>query len=1057
MILRFLYALRLCLFGFLLLFVFVCGVGAPSYAAESDIGVVDRAALLKESLRRFKNGYSRANIFLEEAGITRKSLDLRGLPDGELLIFEVILKEEGLRLEGDVFAEVSGDTVVFSLRDMITLLNFPIDYEPETGDFSGWFIREDQSFRLDSAAGLVRAGGKDFKIAESMRIRDDDIYVSLSDVEAWFGLVLDVNVGTQQVALESDPPLPVVDRLRRRRYKVLDNSRKPASLPRGEDGYDWLGFPLVDVSTTNTYSKGADAKGEFDRTHSIRTANEFARGALTTTLSGDDENALISAQVKYLQESDQPELLGPLKARRFEVGDVLPTFLPITGNASVETGTRITNVDPFVQQRFPQTQISGSIFPGWDIELYRDGALLAFQETDENGFYLFDNIQLFSNENSFRIVAYGPQGEVREEEISVPFDQSRETAGEIVYDASLSFQETQTFSRFLNDDDPDKGTPHFVGFLEAPITDKATVLLGGRYRQEQGEDKVYASAGVATTLAGTLLNADFAVDESGEHSSEFVVGRRFGPHALRGNAAYRSDAYDPGQAGGAVDVFDARVALEGPLPYGLGRNPRYSLGFGYDEDAEGESSVNAVMNLNTRLENIGVSQSFNYIDTSTSEDASIRGTTSVSGSFGKNFIRGLANYTYEPDPSLDTLSASWRRRINSELDTTLDISREVEGKRTRYAAFMNWRPEHATISPSISVDSDNNVIGMLNTRFGVTRVPDQGGFVFTREFVTTNGTINAFVFLDKDGNLIFDGEDEPIPDARVRVPQNGQGEVTDESGLAFIDQLIPNILTDVFVDRASLSDPFWIPAREGVSILPRTGTNNRVDLPVHVAGEMDGTVYARKPDGSASPLRDLTLSLYDQKGEVVKTTRVASDGFYIFDLIPPGSYSLLVEETRLPEDIRRPKPQAIEIGYDGTTIFGNDIFLQAGVPDIPSEIVADIEDYKKYHPHIDFSAADYKVAMNLGEYSSRLLTSVMWYRLRSRYGAIFEGTQLYVPPSQSYAVAKTGLHVLRVGLKTENIDDAYNRCRALVARGLYCKVEILPTAGEQKLAANGVP
>ncbi|MGD1880741.1 MAG: hypothetical protein ACFB11_00265, partial [Paracoccaceae bacterium] len=155
----------------------------------------------------------------------------------------------------------------------------------------------------------------------------------------------------------------------------------------------------------------------------------------------------------------------------------------------------------------------------------------------------------------------------------------------------------------------------------------------------------------------------------------------------------------------------------------------------------------------------------------------------------------------------------------------------------------------------------------------------------------------------------------------------------------------------------------------------------------------------------------------------------------------------------LPSNMRRQRPQFVEIGYEGTTLFGNDIFVEADTPDIPSGILANLDDYRAQHPHINFDQSDYKIALNLGSYKSRLLTSFMWYRLKTRYAQILEGTQIYVPPSQSYALPKTGEHILRVGLMNENLDDAYNRCKALVARGLYCKVEVYPTAKQQKMAA----
>ena len=59
-----------------------------------------------------------------------------------------------------------------------------------------------------------------------------------------------------------------------------------------------------------------------------------------------------------------------------------------------------------------------------------------------------------------------------------------------------------------------------------------------------------------------------------------------------------------------------------------------------------------------------------------------------------------------------------------------------------------------------------------------------------------------------------------------------------------------------------------------------------------------------------------------------------------------------------------------------------------------------------------------------------------------------------MPPSKSYALPKTGEHVLRVGLGGDDIDDAYSRCRALVARGFDCAVEIFPNAKSDVVAAK---
>lgn len=1025
---------------------------APACASEpAQEIVVSQQSLLKDFAQKMRNGYSRANVFLQEAGIEKKGLDLRGLPDGERLILNIVLPDN-TKLEGTVFAEIREQQIYMSLRDAISVLDFPITYDAETQNFSGWSVRENNVFELDKAAGVVRSNGTEYRIGSNVLVKDDDLYFPAGSYESWFNLQLAPDIGVQALRLDANPPLPIMERIARRQFKGRNNSRSVATLPRTEDGYGLLSVPQVDVNTRTSYRNPANSESTRSHNLNIRTSGEFAYGTLNTSVSADDTNQVTNARVTYMQESAHPELLGGLEARRFEIGDVQPTRLPITGSAPPETGVRITNIDPLVRQSSPSTQISGYIFPGWDVELYRENSLLSFSETDEDGYYSFDNVRLFSSRNFFRVVAYGPQGEVREENVNVPYDSTREAEDGNIYDVTVSFQNRQFYNKF-DSTDPDKDTPHFVGFFETPLTASTALRLGARYREEKGESKAYASAGLSTAVGGALLNASVATDEDAELASEFVLTRQFGPHNARADLELATDGYDPGQSGNPVQTLLNRYTVEGPIPFNIGDRPRYSASLNYAEKSNGSDNYGGNFNFNTTYKRLGFNQSLIYTDGNQFDNGALVNTgTSVTGTVGKNTYRARSNYQLKPDNELDSLFASWRRRISPELESQLEVGQFLETDITRLSGQLNWRPKHATISPRFSYDSEGNAEGTINTRFGLTRVPESGDIIMSRDFVTGTGSINAFVFLDKNGNKVFDGGDEPIENARVLTPQNGGGADTSESGVAFISQLRPNIITDVYIEQASLDDPYWIAAAEGVSVMPRTGTNVRVEIPIHVSGEIDGTVYAKKPDGSSAALRNVFLRLHSEDGKIEQKTKTGPDGFYLFSLVPPGRYALSISGG-VPRDMRRPRPQFIEIGYDGTTIFGNDVSVEAGKKDIPNEILADLDDYQALHPHIDFTNNDYKIALNLGEYKSRLMMSFMWYRLQSRYTEVLMDAQIYVPPSQSYAQPKTGQHTLRVGVASENLDDAYNRCRALVARDLYCKVEIYPAAKKQKFAS----
>lgn len=1019
----------------------------------AEIKQQDQKALLGDFLKRMRMGYSRSKTFLEDAGIVKAPVDLRGLPEGEPLIFEVVLPE-GLKLEANILSQVGNNTILFSLRDVIATFNFPIEYD-ETSGFSGWYIRESQNFELIPSTRTANINGADYRLSPDTIVQDDDVLVSLEDLESWFKLDIAANVGTQQLIVDPEQPLPIMERYRREKYEFRSFARKPASLPRGDDDYRLIGTPLMDVNTASNLTEDADGSHSTRHQVNVSTSNEFAYGTLSTNISGNNTDKITNMRATYLRESVDPELLGPLKARRFEAGDVTPTRVPIIGGASPETGFRLTNVDPIKGSSLPSTQISGYILPEWDVELYRDNSLIDFIRTDQNGYYSFEDVSLFSDENSFRVVAYGPQGEVREETISVPFDTSREARGETIYDVSVTSQNRQFYQKFESLDQ-DKNTPHVVGYFEKAIGGNTAMRFGGRYRQEEGENKLYASTGVSTTYMGTLINADIGADEKGEFATELSAARRFGKHNFRADLEFATDQYNPGQSGTNVQTFLNRYALNGPLPLPIGTNPRYAANISYDENSNGESSIGAAFNTNTTLFNmIGVNNTLNYSDSSTSSDPIIRSVSSLSGRYGKHSLRGISNYNISPERQLESLTASWGYRYKPELDSEIRINRKIEDGLNQYSAQLNWRPEFATITPRISYDSNGVLEGRIDTRFGITHVPESNDFVFSRDFVTGSGTITAFVYLDNDGNLEFNEGDEKLPDVSIRTPQNGSGGKTNEDGVAVISRLRPSLVTDVYVELGSLEDPFWIQAKEGVSIMPRTGTNVRLDIPIHVAGEIDGTVYVKDEDGGTFALRNARLALYNADGEVEQSTVAGPDGFYIFSLIPPGEYALQVLDSGIPKGISRPKPQVLKIAHDGTTIYANDIILQSGSDDIPTDILADLEDYKKYHPHIDFSKA-HSLVLNLGDFNSRLLTSLVWYKLNARYSGIFAGADLYVPPSESYANARTGKHTLRVGLNSESLNDAYNRCRALIARNIYCKVEIFPGAKKQQLAQNAL-
>ncbi len=423
----------------------------------------------------------------------------------------------------------------------------------------------------------------------------------------------------------------------------------------------------------------------------------------------------------------------------------------------------------------------------------------------------------------------------------------------------------------------------------------------------------------------------------------------------------------------------------------------------------------------------------------------MRSTSNLSGNFRKNRFRFTSNYEIKPDQELQSILATYRRDLSKKIDVELGVEKRYQQSLVEYQAKLDWQAGFVRITPRVTYDSEDEFFAGVSTRFAVIKDPSTGSMKMLDQNLSNFGSLSAFVFLDKDGDGEFNGDDEPLKDVVVTAPQNGRRQSTDENGVALFSRMLKLRLTDVYVAPETLQDPVWIPGFEGVSILPREGYVASVNFPVHMSGELDGVVYAQKI-GEAAPVsvRNIPLALYNDEGEVEQEVSTDGTGFYYFSQIPPGRYLLVVDgDVAQGKNLIRPQPQRIEIGYDGTVIYGNDVYMDMGAGDVPIAVLSDLDDYKAMYPEIDFDN-DYELVLNLGEYNSRLLTSVIWYKLRSRYSSLLADGNLFVPPTQSLADEKTGKHILRVGLKGYDMSDAFARCRSFMARDQYCKVEIYP-------------
>lgn len=1047
------------------LFFFCCLVAHTGNACASDsLTHQERKTLAGSFLVKMKERFSEVDRLLSGAAT---DVPENVLEDGAQLLLQPVL-QKALRVDGVVMGVYRDGAMWVSLRDFVSALNYAIDVDAQGQSASGWYLREDRVFDLSVSGNEVQTHMGTFGVEKFTFIEGADIFVRLDSLNLWMDMDSKIDISLQELHVQTDLIHPLLAKIGRKNFKLRSYKVPDPSLPSVDEGYELASAPVVDVSTVSNYRKRSDAKGVDAHSANIRTVHDFAKGTLTSNLQLNDRDKLNFARVNYKQESVSPDLLGPLKARRFEVGDVSAVNLPVSGGSGQNVGVRVTNTSPVRNFSTPTTSISGAGISGWDVELYRDDVLLSVQEVGEDGYYEFTNIDLYLEDNDFRLVFYGPQGEVREEDVYVPVDRNLLSRNDGVYDVSLALKGRNSY-RKNRADDIDNDTLSLSALYEKPLSDRVTGVIGLRSEENEGERDSVVNLGVSANVAQTLLNADLAADDEGEVAANLVARKNFGKHETRVDFNYSmagfdtfdnsSNSFSNVSSSGGVDFYSVGAQANGFLYQGQKTRLGYSLSSDYSWDSNGDDRLLSTAGFSAGIPYMNVNGLLRYSSGSSLSEDVIDASASVSGRALGNRLRLSANYDVKPEGELNSVTASLNRRVNKDVDVDFSVVQRPQNSLTEYQARLDWQAGFIRISPSIRYNSESDFFAGLNTRFGFLKDPSDGKVRFYDENLTSRGLVSAYVFLDHDGDGKFGDGDEPLPDVMVRAPQSGHRVRTDENGVALFHRLQLLKLTDIYVDGETLQDPTWISGFEGVSVYPREGYVAQVDFPVHVSGEIDGTLYANVVgsdiDGvKPQPVvfRNVRLNLYNDNGEVEVSTKTDGTGFYYFSQVPPGRYFLMIdEESARSSKIIRPEPQKIEIGYDGTVIYANDIYVDAGAGDVPSVILSDLDAYKEMHPHVDFSNS-YELVLNLGEFNSRLLMSVVWYKLQTRYAPMLRGADLFVSPAESYASIQTGKHVLRVGVPGSDVSDAYSRCRALTARDQYCQVEIYPSAMKQARA-----
>jgi hypothetical protein len=770
---------------------------------------------------------------------------------------------------------------------------------------------------IDPAAGVMRIDDQPQNLPSAAVWESGNrIFVHERLLYSVFGINADYHDGRMRVVLESETPLPAdLRKMRERRWQAFgehfsDNEVRSLDI---NHPYVLWGEPR---GRLNISSDVSDSGGDLAFRGSSTVQLEAAFLTNRVFLAGDGNEGLRTLRWEGGRESPDGNVLGIRGLHSFEMGDISSFQLPLVEGERSGRGIAFSTAPFSRPDLFDTTRIEGDAIPGWDAELYEGSSLVDFQRIGDDGRYTFDEIPLRFGTNDFRVVLYGPEGQVEERSMREIIPGGLLIPGEVHLRGSFLEAGREMFPLGSSTDSAEEQLSFRtdVGVTRS-ITGSFLVGVHGGIGSVAGNVESLVSAagsqgereyfGVGfTSMLGPFRNELTLMDHIGNgRAVQIDTGfSLYGTSISTGYTGYENEFLSDNRPskGASTDStyrFSVRrgIGQVGPLRLG-------SVALEFDRRQLNNGNLEDDYGLNWRhqIGGLALSHDFDYRRYSFSESTSYALKAAYQGESitGRGEVRssGQGLGDLPRDLAVESLTAG--------VDYHANENRAIRGRAT-YRAEDGGYNIGAGISQSLA-------IGRLGVSGNATDSGEwSAGISFSVGFEASNsanialfsprasdgGAVALRTFQDIDSNGVFDpGVDHPMPQVGFLIDQRAHAAVTDSKGKVTIQPLSTRRPVEISVNHDTLEDPFIVPAMPPVEVQGRPGFTQYIPIPMVDSAAVSGNVTR-----GDFPLSAVTVTARSADGRFEQTVRSVGGGFFSFDALPPGDWSFTVDRENLPK------------------------------------------------------------------------------------------------------------------------------------------------------------
>ena len=806
-------------------------------------------------------------------------------------------------------------------------LSLVLKYDKEAETITGWIDTESNKVIIDFKNGEGQSGKEMFNVSKDDFIYyENELYLSSKLVDEVLHSSSEFDFNGQSLKIQTIGNLPFEKELSRQQKRdQFDRITQEREKKRQEDlskqiytQDDFFQPPFIDLSAR--YSLYHTKNGGTDSNFGYSVDTSFMTG-------GFDSNAYL-----YSSSSKEPPILALKTAKIDESGKILGLFKQLeigdiysfgsAENLGAQNGWGFKmSTDSYLNTNGKTYNVRSELPLGWEVELYRNGEMLGYQNSSQDGFFEFTNIPLLLGKNVFKFVFYGPQGQIKEK-----------------YD-----------TLFFNGNILDKGKTR----LKLDYVNKNRYLVEFRDKPRQTSLGHQALAEFGYGITNSLTVNVSAIADSLEIPALFPPNTYYRKDKAFAAAELSLFSFGVFSSLGTIADFDKNAFT---LDY-YAQTSIYNWDITFENIYFGKAETNRNILGNTFIKNnttlrlnktlklgfLGLFpfsyslQHFNTMDG--------RNQTEHYASLSKNLPYDIyANLTYQNSYwysqyrseklgfNLNKIYGPWTLRGNTLYDLTYDALQDVEVSAYRnltprlkmgvkylytarniatrtyeslYSTNLNWQTKIGLFSLEGGISNKHNRYIFLGYNLSLLPEPRSNKIYTSATKLQGTGAIAARAFMDDNMNGVFDAEEAILQEAEFDLKpkmHTFDSKHTSKNGGMLLSHLPIYRPVDITVNIKDVQETLSLLNTVGTkTIMLRPAQVVYLDFPMVGTGDIEGSVFIQKGD-TRKQARGIILKLYNAGTKELLSSKISEyDGYYLFQQLPMGEYEIVIDSDQAEE------------------------------------------------------------------------------------------------------------------------------------------------------------